>query len=139
MTRFVHRVAAAALLPFLLPAVSALGSPMSDFQARLGQTRWNFQTVEQQIRSLPLSSNEVAVPEALASHLGLLSENVVALTACASARWTNEQKRSVAEGVKSAAEHLRDLSAMAAHRGLAAAVSGLSALEWSCRAAATAL
>ncbi len=117
----------------------ASASPISDFQARLGQTSWNLQTVERMVRAQPFSSETAQTPEALDSHLTLLSENVTVLARAASARVTNDQRRVFAEGLKSAAAQIKDLTSMAINRGLAAAASSLALLETNCRVAIAAL
>jgi len=125
---------------FLLLDVSIVrASAVSDFQARLTQTLWNIQQTEIIVRSLPLSTASMPTPEGLASYLGLLSENVEALTRAGAGAATDEQRRVMAEGLKSVATALRDLAALAANRGLTTAASTLAALETSCRAAMTRL
>jgi len=120
-------------------AEAALASVMSDFQARLAQTAWSLQTVEGILRAQPLSQVAVPTPDALASQLTLLSENVSALAAASSSRATDEQRKTMAEGLKGMATHLKDLSALAMHRGLTVTASTLLSLESSCRAAIASL
>lgn len=129
------RLGASAFL--LLFGISPLCSAsISDFQARLAQTIWCVAQTEAIVRSLPESSTPVPVPEGLGSYLVLVSENVNALTASASMRATDEQRRILAEGLKATARNLRDQVSLANNRGLTAAASVLSQLESSCRAAA---
>lgn len=120
-------------------AEAALASVMSDFQARLAQTAWSLQTVEGILRAQPLSQVAVSTPDALASHLTLLSENVSALVAASSSRATDEQRRTMAEGLKGMATQMKDLSALGMHRGLTVPASTLLSLESSCRAAIASL
>ena len=126
-------------LLFLLTGRPASASPVSDFQARLAQTNWNLQTVERMVKAQPLSSEAVPTSEGLDSYLTLLSENVAALTRSTSARVTNEQRKVFAEGLKSAAAQIKDLTSMAGHRGLTAAASSLALLETNCRGSIAAL
>jgi hypothetical protein len=124
---------AAVAAVLLLLSETAYGSIVSAFQARMAQTLWNLQTVEGQVKAQPVSSRPASVPEMLRSFVELLSENVGALTARASAPATNEQKRVMTDGLKTVAASLRDLSSMSAHRGLSEVASELSNLERDCR------
>ncbi len=127
------------LLPALVllcdpPALRA--SPTSDFQARLAQANWCLHQTEAILRAQPLSAVPVPTPDALASYLTLLSENVAALSAAAAAaRVTDEQRKIMAEGLKSMAAGLQDGSSLAGNRGLTAIASSLAGLETSCRSA----
>ena len=123
----------ASLLFLLLTSPSLAASPISDFQARLAQTQWNIQSVEGMVRAQRASSRTVATPEAISSFLELLTENVGALTAFSSAKMTAEQGRVIAEGIRSTAGQLRDLSAMISHRGFSNAAAEMQRLEASCR------
>lgn len=124
-----------------LCAVAEAGraSVMSDFQARLAQAAWSLQAVEGILRAQPLSPVAVPTPDALASHLTLLSENVSALAAASSVRATDEQRKTMAEGLKATATQLKDLGALAVHRGLTQASTTAASLESSCRAAIASL
>ena len=124
-----------ASLLLLLAASSLKASPISDFQARLAQTHWNMQSVEGMVRAQRASSRAVATPEAIGSFLELLAENVGALTAFSSAKVTTEQERVIAEGIRSTAGQLRDLSAMISHRGFSNAAAEIQRLETTCRLA----
>lgn len=123
----------ASLLLVLFAAAPLTASPISDFQARLAQTQWNIQSVEGMVRSQRASSRAVATPEAIESFLELLTGNVSALTAFSSAKVTTEQGRVIAEGIRSTAGQLRDLSAMISHRGFSSAAAETQRLEASCR------
>lgn len=125
----------ASLLLVLFAAAPMTASPVSDFQARLAQTLWNIQSVEGMVRGHRASSRAVATPEAIGSFLELLVQNVGALTAFSSAKVTTEQERVIAEGIRSTAGQLRDLSAMISHRGFSSAASETQRLELSCRVA----
>ena len=129
-----RRVGAVLALGCLCPAF-LVASPASDFAVRLAQTVWSLQQVEALVRTMPQSTAQTATPETIASYLALASENVHALTALATEKLTNEQRRVLAEGFKSVASLLRDESALAANRGLGSVGAGLSALETTCRAA----
>lgn len=122
-------------LIFLFADRLAEASSVSDFQARLAQTNWNLQATERILRGFELSAVAQPTPEGLGSYLTLLSENVTALTALATPRATDEQRRVMAEGLKSVATHLKDQTSLAQNRGLNAAASVLSRLEASCRSA----
>ena len=125
----------ASLLLVLLAASPLAASSMSDFQARLAQAQWNIQSLEGMVRAQRASSRTVATPEAIGSFLELLAENVGALTAFSSAKVTDEQRRVIAEGIRSTAGQLRDLSAMVSHRGFSTAAAETQRLEASCRLA----
>ena len=124
----------AVLLSLALTPPAALASAASDYQARLAQTVWCAQQTEAILRTLPHSSIPVSAPDGLASYAALLSENVAALNALASFRdSTDEQRKAMGEGLHWLAGALHDQSALAANRGLTAALSMLSTLEEGCR------
>src|SRR5215813_13266388 len=111
-----------------------VASTISDFQARLAQLLWCLGQAEAILRSQPESSVSVPTPEALDSYLILASENTAPLTGFASARVSDEQRRIIAEGLRTAARTIRDEVSLANNRGLTGAAATLSALESSCRA-----
>ncbi|MEO8431699.1 MAG: hypothetical protein ABI592_09345 [Acidobacteriota bacterium] len=126
---------ALALAADALPA-----SAISDFQARMAQTVWSAQQTEAILRTLPQSTRSVSTPEGLASYFALLNENVAALTGSATARGaTDEQRKSVADGLGMLATALHDQAALAGNRGLFGAVATLNELEETCRAAVSQL
>ncbi len=111
----------------------AEASLISDFQARLAQTTWVLSQTEALVRSQPHSAVPVSSPEALASYLTLLSENVTALAATAANRGSDEQRKVMAEGLKAIATSLKDQASLSGSRGLTATASALGVLETSCR------
>lgn len=124
-----------ALLVFM-PSASALASTLTDFQARLALTALCLGQSEAQLRAQPLSSVTATVPEALASWLALVSENVSGLARTASAgAATDDQKKVMADGLNAVALTLHDHAALARNRGFEAAASALGALEAACRTA----
>jgi hypothetical protein len=120
---------------FVFAAAPVAASPMSDFQARLAQTHWNIQVLEGITRAQRASRRAAPTPEAIDSFLGLLAENVGALTAFASAKVTDEQSRVIAEGIRTTAGQLRDLTALISNRGFSSAAAEAQRLETSCRLA----
>ncbi|MFN2386060.1 MAG: hypothetical protein ABR576_07205 [Thermoanaerobaculia bacterium] len=122
---------------FLLAFSAALlpASPMSDFQARLAQTQWNIQIVEGLVKRQRASRREASAPESIESFLQLLAENVGALTAFSSSKVTDEQSRVIAEGIRTIAGELRDLTALISHRGFSSAAAEAQRLETTCRVA----
>ena len=87
------------------------------------------------VRAQRASSRVMATPEAIESFLELLTGNVGALTAFPSAKVTTDQGRVIAEGIRSTAGQLRDLSAMISHRGFSGAAAETQRLEVNCRVA----
>lgn len=131
------RRALLASLPALvvIRPVPLRASPISDFQARLAQTSWSLQQMESLLRAQPQSTVPVATPEAVASYLTLVSENVSALGALTAEPVTDEQRRVMADGLKSIVSTLKDEISLANNRGLTAIASALGALETGCRGA----
>jgi hypothetical protein len=129
-----------AVYVLLTVSSSLFASPVSDFQARLAQTAWNLHQTEALLRAQPQSSGAAAAtPEALGSYLALLSENTSALNALTTQKMTDEQRRVMAEGLRSIGGALRDQVSLANNRGLNAASLALSLLETNCRSAFSAL
>ena len=110
-------------------------SPASDFAARLTQTVWSLQQLEALLRPLPQSTAPVETPETITSYAVLVAENVAALTALGGGHTTDEQRRVMAEGLKSVASILRDEASLAGNRGFGIVASGLNSLEVACRGA----
>jgi hypothetical protein len=133
----VRRFATVVVLVVMLASAAAplAASPMSDFQARLAQTRWNIQALEGMARAQPASRRAAPTPEALDSFLGLLAENVGALTAFSSVKATDEQARVIVEGIRTTAGQLQDLAAVISHRGFTGAAAEAQRLETTCRLA----
>ena len=126
-------LASAFLIAFAAAPLAA--SPTSDFQARLAQTQWNIQVLEGITNAQRASRRAAPAPEAIDSFLALLAENVGALTAFSNAKVTDEQGRVIAEGIRTTAGQLRDLTALMSNRGFSSAAAEAQRLEASCRLA----